>query len=71
MEARNEEGTRHHGHSSGADQRRRDRHLGALTAYAGQQAGLHRCAKLSPAAARAVADPAYGASLADLARCPR
>ena len=45
--------------------------LGVLTAYAGQQSGLHRCAKLSPAAARAVADPRYGTTLAKFARCPR
>jgi hypothetical protein len=45
--------------------------LGVLTAHAGQQSGLHRCAKLSPAAARAVADPGYGTNLAKLARCPR
>ena len=45
--------------------------LGVLTAHAGQQSGLHRCAKLSPAAARAVTDPGYGSNLAKLARCPR
>jgi hypothetical protein len=45
--------------------------LGVLTAYAGQQSGLHRCAKLSPAAVGAVADPGYGPTLAKLARCPR
>ena len=45
--------------------------LGVLTAHAGQQSGLHRCAKLSPAAARAVADPEYGATLAKFARCRR
>jgi len=45
--------------------------LGVLTAYAGQQSGLHRCAKLSPAAARAVADLGYGPALAKFARGPR
>ena len=45
--------------------------LGVLTAHAGQPSGLQRCAKLSPAAARAVADPGYGANLAKFARCPR
>ena len=45
--------------------------LGVLTAHAGQQSGLHRCAKLSPTAARAVADPGYGATLATFMRCPR
>jgi hypothetical protein len=45
--------------------------LGVLTALAGQQSGLHRCAKLSPAAARAVADPGYAPTLAKLATCHR
>jgi hypothetical protein len=45
--------------------------LGVLSAHAGQQSGLHRCAKLSPAAARTIADPGYGATLAKLARCTR
>jgi hypothetical protein len=43
--------------------------LFVLTAYAGQKSGLDRCTKLRPAAARAVADPAYGDRLAQLARC--
>jgi hypothetical protein len=45
--------------------------LGVLTAYAGQQSGLQRSAKPPPAAARAVADPGYGTTLAKLASCPR
>jgi alpha-beta hydrolase superfamily lysophospholipase len=44
--------------------------LGVLTANAGQHSGLHRCAKLSPAVARGVADPGYGETLATFARWP-
>jgi hypothetical protein len=48
--------------------------LAVLTAYAGQQSGLHKsglhhCAKLSPGAAGSVSDPGYGERLAKLARC--
>ncbi len=45
--------------------------LFVLTAYAGEQSGLHRCATPGPAVARMTAASAYGAQLAQLGRCQR